>query len=241
MVPRARAVRYPSWLPAAPLAAASSSVRHRLLFASLAAIVLVAGVVLLDRVDAGPLTIMMGGHILLMNGVAPLLAAALVAAMRCPAGSARLGTATVMQVAALLAMHHPDVLRAAHAAPPFHLAMQLFLLAIALWFWTAVLALRGARRWRALVALALTGKLFCLLAALMVLAPRPLAFADMASHGGAGVMLEDQQLAGLLMLAACPLTYVLAGIVVAARWLVEMAGGEPGAGRGSVPGAMPAR
>jgi putative membrane protein len=31
--------------------------------------------------------------------------------------------------------------------------------------------------------------------------------------------LDDQQLAGMLMLIACPLTYVAAGVVLAGRWL----------------------
>jgi len=35
-------------------------------------------------------------------------------------------------------------------------------------------------------------------------------------------MLADQQMAGLLMLVACPLTYVLAAIVIAARWTLRM-------------------
>lgn len=239
MEPRARAARYPG-SPPVRVPSATPSARHGFPFALVAGVLLAAGIVLLDRIEAGPLTAMMGGHILLMNGVALFLAMALVATRRRAAGSTGLGAATVTQFAALLAMHHPEVLSVAHATPVLHLAVQLVLLGVALWFWTAVLTLRGAGRWRALVALAATGKLFCLLAALMVLAPRPLGFAEMSAHGGAGTMLEDQQLAGLLMLAACPLTYVLAGVIVAARWLAEMAGGETGAGRSSAPGTMAA-
>ena len=36
--------------------------------------------------------------------------------------------------------------------------------------------------------------------------------------------LADQQLAGLLMITACPLTYVTAGVIIAARWVLELDG-----------------
>jgi putative membrane protein len=65
-------------------------------------------------------------------------------------------------------------------------------------------------------------RLFCLLGAIFVFAPRPL----FAHHGG--VSLEDQQLAGLLMIVACPLTYVVAGTVIAARWVLALEGDRPG-------------
>jgi putative membrane protein len=35
-------------------------------------------------------------------------------------------------------------------------------------------------------------------------------------------MLADQRLAGLLMLAACPVSYVLSGIFIASWWLLDM-------------------
>jgi cytochrome c oxidase assembly factor CtaG len=34
--------------------------------------------------------------------------------------------------------------------------------------------------------------------------------------------LADQQLAGLLMIAACPLSYLLAGLVIASRMIKEL-------------------
>ena len=48
------------------------------------------------------------------------------------------------------------------------------LLLAALCFWTLLLSLPDARRWHAVAALLLTGKLVCLLAALLVFAPRAL-------------------------------------------------------------------
>jgi putative membrane protein len=102
--------------------------------------------------------------------------------------------------------------------------MHLSLAAAALWFWLAVLSDRSALRWRALVALALTGKLFCLLGVLLVFAPRLLYAAHPVAPGqpvAAG--LADQQLAGLMMVVACPLTYVLAAVIIAARGLRDIA------------------
>ena len=76
-----------------------------------------------------------------------------------------------------------------------------------------LLSLPEPRRWHALPALLLTGKLVCLLAALLVFAPRALYG---ASHQHAALMqpLDDQQLAGLLMIAACPLSYLVAAVVI---------------------------
>ena len=72
----------------------------------------------------------------------------------------------------------------------------------------------------------MTAKLFCLLGALLVLAPRPIYAAHSGPHHpvvpSGLTALEDQQLAGLLMLAACALTYVAAGAIIAARWLREL-------------------
>ena len=80
----------------------------------------------------------------------------------------------------------------------------------ALLFWTCLLSLPDARRWHAIPALLLTGKLVCLLAALLVFAPRML-YGDHAHDLAA---LDDQRLAGLLMIAACPLSYLVAAIMI---------------------------
>jgi putative membrane protein len=116
---------------------------------------------------------------------------------------------------------------------PFaHALMQMSLLAAALWFWLAVLCERGAFRWRALLALLVSGKLFCLIGVLLVFAPR-LLYPDVAAgHGHAATGFEqrlaDQHLAGLLMLIACPLSYVLAGVVIAAQWLRDLSAKHSG-------------
>jgi putative membrane protein len=163
----------------------------------------------------------MGVHILLMNACAPLLALAVMAMPGRPMVSrfARsLAAATVAQIVVLWAIHAPGVLTAALEKPALHVLVQAILFAVALWFWLAVLAQIGRGGWRALAALLITGKLFCLLGILLTLAPRVL----YPHHHGSPVevALADQQLAGLMMVVACPLTYVLAGVIIAARWIV---------------------
>ena len=162
--------------------------------------------------DLGPQARHMGLHIVAMNIVAPLLAALLVARwprrMRSRAGS---GSPRSIQVVALWASHAPAVHHLAMARSGVQLATHGILLLSALAFWTLLLALPDARRWHAIPALLLTGKLVCLLAALMVFAPRTLYGAGHV-HGAAA--LADQQLAGLLMIAACPLSYLVAAIMI---------------------------
>jgi putative membrane protein len=107
--------------------------------------------------------------------------------------------------------------------------MNASFLAAAVIFWVSILAERGANQWRSLVALLVTAKFFCLLGAILIFAPRALYACDTSflCSSTPDDALADQQLAGLLMIAACPLTYVLAGIIVAARWLAELATPTP--------------
>lgn len=83
----------------------------------------------------------------------------------------------------------------------------------ALWFWLSLIRLRPALEWQGILALLITGKLACLLAGLLVFAPRAL----LAGHHQAEQALDDQHLAGLLMILACPASYVLAGVLTAVR------------------------
>jgi putative membrane protein len=171
----------------------------------------------------------MAAHILTMNVVAPMLAIALLAARPRTAGDG-LGLAAAMasQLVLLWAWHAPPVLDGIAHTPLGLAAMHLSLSAAALWFWLAVLSDRSALRWRALMALALTGKLFCLLGVLLVFAPRMLYAAHAAAPVfSSGDALADQQLAGLMMVVACPLSYVLAAVVIAARGLRDIAASAP--------------
>lgn len=172
----------------------------------------------------GHLSAQMLVHILLMNAVAPLLAAT-INGRYTRRWTGLLLPAAALQVAALWAWHAPPVLDAVLHSTALHTGMQASLLLVALWFWLAVFSDRAAR-WRAILALLVTGKLFCLLGVLLVFAPRSL-YPGIAASGAPNA-LADQQLAGLLMLIACPATYVVAGIVVAARWLGRIDGGAAG-------------
>jgi putative membrane protein len=104
------------------------------------------------------------------------------------------------------------------AFPGIQLAMHGVLLAAAFSFWMLLLCLPDARRWHALPALLLTGKLVCLLAALMVFAPRAL-YGTGHAPGPLTHPLDDQHLAGLLMIAGCPLSYLVAAVVITVQLL----------------------
>jgi putative membrane protein len=169
----------------------------------------------------------MAVHILLMNAVAPVATLLVIqSANRTTAlGGGWLILATFLQIAVLWGWHAPPVLEAALSNTLLQLTMQLSLFATALLFWFAILFQEGAGRWRPILALLITSKLYCLLGALLIFAPQTVYPNIDVSHGHqlvAGSALIDQQTAGLLMLIACPLTYVSAGIIMAAQWLREL-------------------
>ena len=170
----------------------------------------------------GPVSAGMAAHILLMNLLAPAVAiwgsAVLAPAARRVPG---LVAAMVVQLLLLWAWHAPPSLAAAMGQPALHLVMQFSLTIAAVWFWLAVVDAAASRPWRAIAALLVTSKVFCLLGVLLTFAPRSL-YPPIAHHGGvAADPLADQQLAGLMMLLACPLSYLVAAVVVASRWLLS--------------------
>jgi putative membrane protein len=169
--------------------------------------------------DLGPQARHMGLHILAMNVVAPVIAGIVAARSRkSEAKPSWLWISTIAQIAAVWIMHAPPVQAAAMAFPGIQFAMHGLLLASALSFWMLLLSLPVAPRWHALPALLLTGKLVCLLAALLVFAPRAL-YGASHQHGRIMPSLDDQQLAGLLMIAACPLSYLVAAVVITVQLL----------------------
>jgi putative membrane protein len=139
-----------------------------------------------------------------------------------------LGTATGMQLAVLWFWHAPVAMVFAMSTVGGLLLTQTSLLLSALWFWHCVF---GAARWRSILALLITAKLFCLLGVLLVFAPRaiyPNLHAMEQHHMLFATAIADQQLAGLLMLIACPLTYLVAGVATTTRWvLIAAAGSAP--------------
>ncbi len=178
----------------------------------------------------GFLTQHMAAHLAAMNMAAPLCVVAWdrLAHGRAAADAIRLLPATALQAVLIWGWHLPAVFAAACRSPALAAAMHLSLFLSACWFWLAVI--RAARRaaWTPLAALLATGKLFCLLGVLLAFSPRPIyatpalppACFDPASPR---LWVEDQQLAGLLMLTACPLVYGTAAILTARRWLAALA------------------
>jgi putative membrane protein len=154
-----------------------------------------------------PLAAQMAIHILAMNLLAPALILLL---RRSSTWTNRhfggLALATIVQLVAIWAAHAPALLDAVHGHTAWMLLVHFALFLVALWFWHEVIATAGDRRWRSVVALLITAKLFCLLGALMVFA-------------GAT---DDQHVAGLLMLVACPVTYLFAAGVITRRWLLDV-------------------
>lgn len=185
---------------------------------SAAAVATAVALVLLAH-DLGARAAHMALHIALMNVLAPL--AAVLFAARLPGRLATdkvLWSSATLQLALLWAWHVPVVERWAHASHGLHLAAYTALFLAAFVFWAAVIRGAGHARWQAVAALLLTGKLTCLLSALLVFAPRTL-------YGGADAVapLDDQQLAGLLMITACPLSYLVAAVVIAMRLINDAA------------------
>ena len=194
---------HPSWLPAS---------------AALAALLCGAAIILPSNAF-GPFSAHMAAHVAAMNVLAPLCAVAIAAAARQRMGSEVFWAAAVLQVAALWAWHLPAAQHFSGHTLAGLLAMHGSLFLAALAFWTCLLRLRGRQRWHGVLGLLVAGKFSCLLAALLVFAPRPL---YPAAHHAAS--LDDQQLAGLLMIAACPLSYVVAGIVMTGQLIQDFTG-----------------
>lgn len=175
--------------------------------------------------EPGPLVVRMGLHFAIMNVAAPLAA---LGVMRAGSGSGMerlLWPAAGAQMALLWAWHLPAAARAPSAVLQAGFVAALAVAALA--FWSGVARATRARRWGAVAALLLTGKLACLLGALMLFAPRDLYGLPALSLGFCSLApssLADQQLAGLVMLAVCPLSYVLSGVVLTVAAVGE--GGE---------------
>lgn len=199
-----------------------SSVRSGLLFCTVLAIL---GSVLVGHLFSTDMSHMfsrhMLSHILLMNVAAPMLGAAFY--------RVRLSTrffnlsgllaASIVQLLLLFGWHLPVAMAAVMAAPELALTMHISLFVTAVWFWQGIYRQASLHIWKVLAVLLITGKLYCLMAALLVFAPRSLYPASQATHG---FNLPDQQLAGVMMVTACPLSYIVIATVLVARWLTAL-------------------
>jgi putative membrane protein len=188
----------------------------------------------------------MGQHMMLMLVAAPLL---IIAAPLAPAlhalparwrsvaiSPARSGwwqwsgpwlltpvTATLLQLVALYAWHTPAAIAAALEDDVVHSTMHASLLGAALLFWwTIIRAGRFGYGW-GILTLLITAKLSGLLGAVLAFGGVPLyqAYGDRTAPWGLSP-LEDQQLAGTLMLSLGGVAYVLTAVVLAAAFLAAM-------------------
>jgi putative membrane protein len=179
--------------------------------------VLVAGAAVLLIYDLGHFSAHMMLHIASMNVAAPLLAVWAIAHWPTNGIPATwLWSATFVQIALLWTWHSPAVHNVIVHSPALGLTLHGVLFLAALAFWLTLLTISAAARWQTIPALLLTGKLACLLAALLIFAPRTLY--DSASHLVDATSrlpaLDDQHLAGLLMISACPLSYLVAAVII---------------------------
>lgn len=194
-----------------------------------ASAVLIAGIVVFGLLDAGPLSIQMAQHLVVMNVIAPAAAMMLSPRMRTGGRGQRRSllfwAAGLAQIALLWVWHAPSVQTASASSFGLHIVLMLLLALVATAFWTLLLIAAAERSWSVIAGLLLTGKLACLLGALMIFAGRDLYLLpglSMPFCSTGPSTLEDQQLAGLLMITACPLSYLVAGVVLAAQMFTRI-------------------
>lgn len=185
--------------------------------------VAIAGVIVVGFFPIGLLSGHMATHIALMNIAAPLAAVAMFGrreTLGLARGPSTLWIATVGQLAVLWFAHNPTVHHAMQSHFAAAVAVHGALFMSALVFWVAVVKTVRSR-WHAILALLVSGKFACLLGALLVFSPRLIYGGHVASASDAAA-LADQHLAGLLMIIACPLSYVLTAIILTAQVLGEV-------------------
>lgn len=151
-------------------------------------------------------------HVLLIAGVAPLLAVAFpLRRMGSPPLAALVGANAII----LWVWHAPTVYAWGLATVPAYWLMQATLLGSSWLLWRAILQ-PATEPGAALFALATTIAQMGLLGALIVFAPRPLYPVHLASTAAWGLTpLADQELAGLLMWVPALLPYLAMGLRLA--------------------------
>ena len=203
--------------------------------------VLFAGAAVLLMYELGHFSMHMLLHIASMNIIAPLLAALVVTRQKIDGTRTFwLWIATFVQIVLLWTWHAPAVHGVIIRSPALGVTLHVVLFLAALLFWLALLTISAASRWQTVPALLLTGKLACLLAALLIFAPRTLyESADHLAHAAENFSalrpLDDQQLAGLLMITACPLSYLVAAVIITAQLIGCPKTSAPPMPHGSLP------
>ena len=191
--------------------------------------VAMAGVPALLWHEFGQRSVHMVVHIATMSVLAPAAAAAFASMLPRWIGRPRVvWLCAVLQLCLLWIWHMPAIERLSTDIHGLHAAGHACLFLSAFLFWSAVVRASDDARWHVIAALLLTGKLTCLLSALLVFSPRVL-------YGTAfsPVQIEDQQLAGLLMITACPLSYLIAAVVIVVRLVWRLPDVQPSAASGA--------
>lgn len=183
----------------------------------LIAILLSVLFLVLEHVLPTPFARHMLQHIATMNILAPAVAWMLTARTAREISVRVLIASSALQLALLSLWHMPSVFPQVHESVGLAIAMHVSLLASAVMFWFSVLSLSRHRPWWSIAALLVTGKLYCLYGVLLIFASRQL-FGH-AVHAHHSVTQADQQLAGLIMVTACPLTYVAAAVALVVKWM----------------------
>ncbi len=179
---------------------------------------LIAGLVLLPlgwAFSGWGMTGHMVAHMIAVAVAAPFLALGLQGSRFDPAeGWPHLATplvAALIEAVIVWGWHVPSLRRLADHQPLWLAVEQISFLAAGLLLWAAVLAPR--HRAAGIAALLVTSMHMTLLGALIGLAPRPL-----YSHHGAGA-LDDQQMAGVVMLLVGGIAYLCGGLAMLGRLL----------------------
>lgn len=144
--------------------------------------------------------------------------------------------ATLLQQIALWIWHTPSAIEVALRDELVHALMHGSLFAAALLFWAAISHPRGLGYGRSILALLVTAKLSGLLGAILIFAPRALYPVYVGRGEPWGLSpLEDQQLAGLMMMPSGGAIYLIAATVLAALWLGRVGHPIPAGTAGSYP------
>ena len=129
----------------------------------------------------------------------------------------RVEVATVLQLLVFTFWHIPAAIALSLEDEVVHSIMHGSIFGSGLLFWTAVLRMRSGEVGVSVFALFVNFKLSLIVGALLAFSPRAfyVSYADRALPWGVA-LLEDQQLAGLLMMIVQPMMYLAAMVLLAA-------------------------
>ncbi|MEX2128867.1 MAG: cytochrome c oxidase assembly protein [Xanthobacteraceae bacterium] len=172
---------------------------------------------------APPFTAHMMMHMLVVAVAAPLLALAVVGtgydfSPRVPLLFAPL-PASLLEFAAVWGWHAPALHEFARGSVAGVALEQASFLAVGFVLWLACIGERGGGRAAGVFGLLFTSMHMTLLGALLALAPRALYGHAHQSAAGALSAIDDQNLGGVVMLAAGGAAYLLGGLILTARLL----------------------